>query len=171
LLPTVGTPVLFWSDKPLLSVYLATGVIGDTTPRYPDPFVKIGRTPVTTSLPPGVYTVTVESPDVPASSTVFRVGPEPVSMRVRGGNDGMRTLSTLLLAAGATAALAGLVIEVSYSPTPSGISKSKLAIPLFIVGGVGFGSGLALYFASQPAFEQNGQKPDRRVSLGWRTQF
>src|SRR4051794_33067480 len=38
-----GTPVDFDADKPLLSVYVAPGAFADTAPRYPDPFVKIGR--------------------------------------------------------------------------------------------------------------------------------
>ena len=51
--PETGTPVEFDSTSRLVSVYVAQGAIDDTTPRYPDPFVKIGRTPVTVKLARG----------------------------------------------------------------------------------------------------------------------
>jgi hypothetical protein len=168
--PDTGTPVEFDATKPLLSVYIAPGIIDDTTPRYPDPFVKIGRTPVTVKVLPGVYTVNVESPEIPVGSTIVRVGTQPVHVRVKAGSDGIRGLGTLLLALGATSALVGLVVELSYSQAPSGISKSKIAIPLFAVGGAGVAGGLTFYLLAGTTFEQDGLAPDRRgMSFGVRS--
>jgi hypothetical protein len=169
-LQETGTALEFDSTKPLISVYLAPGVIEDTTPRYPDPFFKIGRTPITVKVAPGTYTVNVESPDTPVATTIVRVGAQPVHVRVKAGNDGTRGLGTLLLAGGATALLAGLVLELSYSPAPNGISKSKIAIPLFAIGGAGVAGGLTFYLLSGTSFEQDGLAPDRRgMSFGVRS--
>jgi hypothetical protein len=159
--PATGTPVEFDSDRPLVSVFVAPGIISNTRPSYPDPFVKIGRTPLATRLAPGTYTVTAESPDITNGSGVFQVGTEPVHVRVRAGSSDMRTLGTLVLAAGIASALAAIAVEVSYSQTPSGISKSKIAVPLFIIGGVGLGAGIALYFTSGTTIEPDGPKPNR----------
>jgi hypothetical protein len=157
-----GVDVEFDADRPHISVFVAPGIVEDTEPRFPDPFVKLGRTPLSVKLVPGVYTVTVESPDIATRSTVFQVGSQPVHVRVRSGSAGARGLGTLLLAVGAASALAALAIEVSYTETPSGISKSKIAIPLFIVGGVGLAGGLTIYLSSSTTIEQDGIKPDRR---------
>jgi len=168
--PETGTPVEFDSTKPLISVYVAQGIINDTTPRYPDPFVKIGRTPVTVKLAQGTYTVNVESPDIPVGSTLVRVGAQPVHVRIKAGSDGMRGLGTLLLALGATSALAGLVVELSYSQSPNGIAKSKIAVPLFAIGGGGVAAGLTFYLLAGTSFEQDGLAPDRRgMSFGVRS--
>ena len=56
---------------------------------------------------------------------LVRVGAQPVHVRVKAGSDGIRGLGTLLLALGATSALAGLVVELSYSQSPNGIAKSR----------------------------------------------
>lgn len=169
-LQSTGTPVEIDATKPLISVYIAPGIIDDTTPSYPDPFVKIGRTPVTVKVVPGVYTVNVESPDIPVGSTIVRVGAQPVHVRVKAGNDGIRGLGTLLLALGATSALAGLVVELSYSQAANGISKSKIAVPLFAVGGAGVAGGLTFYLLAGTSFEQDGLAPDRRgMSVGVRS--
>jgi hypothetical protein len=163
--PQTGTPVEFDSDRPLVSVFVAQGAIEDTRPSYPDPFVKLGRTPLATQLAPGTYTVTVESPEITPGSGVFQVGPDPVHVRVRAGSSGARSLGTLVLAIGAAALLSALAVEASYSQAPSGISKSKIAIPLFVAGGVGVGGGLALYLTSGTTVEPSGPKPDRRSSF------
>jgi hypothetical protein len=154
----------------MISVYLAPGVVEDTTPRYPDPFFKIGRTPITVKVAPGTYTVNVESPETTVATTIVRVGTQPVHVRIRAGSESMRGLGTLLLAGGATAALAGLVLELSYSQAPNGISKSKIAIPLFAIGGAGVAGGLTFYLLSNTSFEQDGLAPDRRgMSFGVRS--
>jgi hypothetical protein len=160
--PATGTPVEFDSDRPLVSVFVAPGLISDTRPSYPDPFVKLGRTPMTTKLAPGTYTVTAESPDITSGSAVFQVGTQPVHVRVKTGSSDMRTTGTLVLAAGIVSLLAAILVEATYSPTLQGdIPKAKIAVPLFVVGGVGIGGGLALYFSSGTTIEQDGVKPDR----------
>jgi hypothetical protein len=160
--PETGVPVEFAADNPSVSVYVAQGVVEDTPGHYPDPFVKLGRTPFSVKLAPGVYTMSVESPDIATKSTVFEVGSQPVHVRVRSGKGSTREMGTLLLAIGAASALAALAIEVSYTPQPNGISKSKIAIPLFIVGGVGIVGGLTIWLTSGTTIEQDGIKPDRR---------
>ena len=132
--------------------------------------MKIGRTPVTVKLAQGIYTVNVESPDIPVGSTLVRVGAQPVHVRIKAGSDGIRGLGTLLLALGATSALAGLVVELSYSQSPNGIAKSKIAVPLFAIGGGGVAAGLTFYLLSGTSFEQDGLAPDRRgMSFGVRS--
>jgi hypothetical protein len=160
-----GTPVEFHSDRPHVSVFVASGIIEDTEPRYPDPFVKVGRTPVSTKLAPGVYTVTVESADIAVSSRVFQVGTEPVHVLVRGGNSEARNLGTLLMGLGAAGLLGALAVEVSYSSAPNGISKAKIAIPLLVGGGISLAGGLAIYLSAGTTIEPDGPKPDRRGAI------
>jgi hypothetical protein len=157
-----GTPVEFDADRLYLSVFVAPGAFERPDQLFPDPFVKMGRTPLALKLVPGVYTASVESPEITSGSTIFRVGTEPVHLRIRSGSAGARGLGTLLLAIGVGSALAGLVIEASYSSKPDGISKSKIAIPLFGVAAAGIGSGLVIYLTSGTSIEQEGPKPDRR---------
>jgi hypothetical protein len=159
--PETGVAVEFASDQPV-SVFVAQGAIKDAPGVYPDPFVKLGRTPFSVKLVPGVYTVSVESPEITPESKVFEVGSKPVHVRVRSGNSGARGMGTLLLALGAASALAGVAIEVSHSEAADGISKHKIAIPLFIVGGVGIAGGLTIWLTSGTTIEQDGLKPDRR---------
>ncbi len=163
--PETGVAVEFESDRPYVSVFVAQGAVEDTGPRYPDPFVKLGRTPLSVKLAPGVYTVTVESPDISTQSTVFAVGSQPVHVRVRSGSAGAHGVGTLLLAIGAASVLAGLAIELSHSEAADGISKSKIAVPLFIAGGVGVAGGLTIWLASGTTIEQDGPKPDRRAGF------
>lgn len=151
-----GSAVEFTANKPWLTVFVARGVVEDTTPRYPDPFVKAGRAPFVGALPTGTYTIYVEGPNVPTASHVVQVGDRPVHVDVHGGSDGVRGLSSLLLGVGATALLAATVLEVSYSPKPNGISKSAIAVPLFVTSAVGLGTGLTLYFVSGTKIEDDG---------------
>ncbi len=168
---SAGTPVDFDATRPFIRIFVAPGILENTGPVYPDPFFKIGRTPVAVRLVPGVYTVNAESPEIPSASTILRVGSEPVHVRVKAGSDGMRGLGTLLIAAGAACLLAATVIELSYSPAPNGISKSQIAVPLFVVGGVGVASGLTFYLVSGTTFEQDGAKQDRRGAAVAMTSF
>jgi hypothetical protein len=159
--PETGVPVEFDSDRPA-SVFVAWGAIEDHGPQYLDPFVKLGRTPFSVKLAPGVYTMSAESPDIATGSTVFVVGSQPVHVRVRTGSSGSRGLGTLLLAIGAAGVLSGLVIELSHSEAADGINKHKIAIPMFVAGGVGVLGGLTIYLTSGTTIEQDGLKADRR---------
>ncbi len=163
--PPTGTAVEIDADKPRVAVYVAPGLVRDTEPRYPDPFVKIGRTPVTVKLAPGMYTVTAESPEISVGSTVLQVGTEPVHMRIKGGSANSRSLGTLLLAIGAAGVLGAIGVEVSYSTAPSGFSKSKVAVPLFIVGGLGIGSGLAIFLSSGTTLEHDAVPKNSKVTF------
>jgi hypothetical protein len=160
--PETGVPVEFASDRPGISVFVAPGAVDDAASAFPDPFFKLGRTPFSVKLVPGVYTASVESPEISPQSKVFEVGLQPVHVRVRSGNAGARGMGTLLFAIGAAGALAGLVVELSYSEAPNGISKSKIAVPLFVVGGVGMAGGLTIWLTSGTTIEHDGIKPDRR---------
>ena len=160
--PETGVAVEFESNVPHVSVFVAPGAVSDSEKTFPDPFVKLGRTPFSVKLAPGTYTMSVESPDISTASTVFEVGSQPVHVRVKGGGAEARSLGTLLIALGAAGALAAIAIEASYSEKPDGFSKSKIAIPLFIVGGVGLAAGLTVYFTSGTTIDQDGLKADRR---------
>jgi len=159
-----GVAVEFESDRPA-SVFVALGSLEDAGDVFPDPFVKLGRTPFSVKLVPGVYTASVESPDIAIGSQVFRVGSEPLHVRVRTGSAGARGLGTLLMAIGAAGALAGLVIELSHAESVNGVEKHKITLPLFVAGGAGFVGGLTIYLTSGTTIEQDGLKPDRRGAI------
>jgi hypothetical protein len=142
-----GTAVSLSSDRAHAYAFVARGAM-DTRPSYPDPFVKVGRIPVTLELPSGLYTVIVESDNVTTGSKVFEVGQTPVRVTVKAGASGLRELSGWTMALGAVALLAGGVFELSGTAGDSDREKHAIAIPLFIGGGVALGGGLAMWLAS-----------------------
>ena len=153
-----GQPINVQCDEPDGYVYVAKGV-ADDQPAFPDPFTKIGRIPVQLELPPGVYTVLVEGERFTSQSAVFEVRHQPVDVRVHSGSSELRALSTLMLALGGAALIAGGVLEVSGTGGGDSDKKHKITIPLFIAGGVGFTGGLAMYFVSASSIEHNGFVP------------
>ncbi|MFW5739431.1 MAG: hypothetical protein ACOC1F_03595 [Myxococcota bacterium] len=154
-----GQQVRIQCDEPEGYVFVARGIVDDR-PSFPDPFSKVGRIPVQLELPPGVYTMLVEGERIPTASTVFEVRHEPVDIRVDAGSQGLRDLSTLTLALGSAALLAGGVLEVSGTGEGDSDKKHKITIPLFIAGGVTFAGGLTMYFVSDSSIEHTGYLPE-----------
>ena len=150
-----GQPVEMQCDEPNAYVFVARGVVEDQ-PSFPDPFTKVGRIPLKLELPAGVYTVLVEGERLTSASTVFEVRHQPVHVHVRSGSQGLRDLSTLTLALGSAALLAGAVLEVSGTGDGDSDKKHKITIPLFISGGVVFASGLTFHFVSSSSIDHDG---------------
>jgi hypothetical protein len=150
-----GQPVEVQCSEPGAYVFVAQGAL-DARPSYPDPFVKVGAIPVQLELPPGVFTLLVEGERITSQSVVFEVRQQPLRVRVNPGSQGLRDLSTLMLALGGAAILGGAVLEASGTGGGDASTKRKITIPLFIGGGVGFASGLTMYFVSGTSIEHDG---------------
>jgi hypothetical protein len=153
-----GFSVEVESSKPFVYIYVAKGAV-DTTPSYPDPFVKVGRLPVTIELPSGVYTLLAEGESVPTGSTVFEVRDRPVHVRVQGGSQPLRDTSTLLMAVGGIAVLAGLVVQLSRVAGEDSRQKNSIAIPLYVGGGIGLVSGITMFVVARTKLESDGFVP------------
>lgn len=160
-----GVPVTLDCDKPFVYGFVAKGAV-DTRPSYPDPFVKIGRLPLTIELPAGVYTLIVEGDAVTLSSTVFEVRNAPVRVKVKGGNSGIRSLSSWMLGFGIAAVLAAGVLELSGGGEQKTQQKHAIAIPLLIGGGVAAASGITMFVVSRTTFQGDGMAVGRAVSGG-----
>ncbi len=150
-----GQPVEVQCSEPGAFIFVAQGALDDR-PSYPDPFVKVGAIPVKLELPPGVFTLLVEGERITSQSTVFEVRQQPVRVRVNPGSQGLRDLSTLMIALGGAAILGGAVLEASGTGEGDASTKRKITIPLFIAGGLGFASGLTMYFVSGTSIEHDG---------------
>jgi hypothetical protein len=133
----------------------------DSRPSYPDPFVKVGRLPLTVELPSGVYTVIVEGDTITSGSKVFEVRNASAQILVKAGSSGLRELSTWLMAFGGAAVLAGGVLELSRSSHEDAKQKHSISIPLFIGGGVALLSGVAMVFVSGTTFRTDAFVPGR----------
>lgn len=153
-----GQRVEVQCEEPDGYVFVARGVVEDR-PAFPDPFTKVGRIPVQLELPAGVYTILVQGERFTTVSTVFEVRHQPVNVRVHPGSQGLRDLSTLTLALGSAALLAGAVLEVSGTGGGDSDKKRKITIPLFVGGGVAFAGGLSLYFVSASSIDHDGYVP------------
>lgn len=153
-----GFPVTISCDRPFSYAFVAKGAV-DSRPSFPDPFVKVGRTPLTIELPSGVYTVIVEGESTTTGSTVFEVRNMPAQVRVKGGSSSLRELSTWTMAFGVAALLAAGVIEVSQTKADDSSTKHKFSIPLAIGGGVALGGGLVMVLVSRTTFQTDGFVP------------
>jgi hypothetical protein len=162
-----GVRVAIECDQPGVFAYVAKGAV-DTRPDYPDPFVRAGRLPAVIELPPGVYTVLAEGEAVPSGSTYFEVRARPVRVRVSAGSQSIRDVSTLLLATGSAAVLAGLVVMASYAQDEDAGSKRAVAVPLLAGGGVGaaFGLGLVVWSATGVDSDSPPSAPQKAAALG-----
>ncbi len=156
-----GLAVQIESTKPWVYAYVAKGVVDDR-PAFPDPFVKVGRLPVTIQLPPGTYTVIAEGDSVPTATRVFRVDQLPVHVQVHGGTQGLRDAGSLLTAVGVVALLAGAAFEVSGASDQGTSKKQQVAIPLLIAGGVGFAGGLTMFLLSGTSITDDGPTSEAR---------
>jgi hypothetical protein len=150
-----GSAVEVLCDAPSVYLFVAKGIVDDR-PAFPDPFVKVGRLPTKLELPPGVFTVLVEGEDMPSATTSFEVRDRPVSVRVKPGSQNLRDLSTLTVAIGVAAILAGGVLEISRTKDEDASTKRKITIPLFIGGSVGLAGGIGMAFASATSLEHDG---------------
>jgi len=150
-----GLAVQIDCDKPWVYAFVARGE-HDDRPAFPDPFVKVGRLPLSLELPPGTYTVLVEGDSVPTATRVFRVDRTPVRVTIKGGSQGLRDTGTLLTALGGVALVAGVLVELSGTKDEDSSKKQGIAIPLLIGGGVGFAGGLTMFFVSRTTSTDDG---------------
>jgi hypothetical protein len=157
-----GFAVEVESSKPFVYLYVAKGAV-DVAPSYPDPFVKVGRLPITVELPSGVYTLLAEGESVPSGSTVFEVKDRPVHVRVLGGSQSLRDTSTLLMAVGGIAVLAGLVVQLSRVAGEDTSQKNSIAIPLYIGGGIGLVSGITMFVVAKTKLQSDGFVPSQQA--------
>jgi hypothetical protein len=153
-----GLTVVLECDKPWVYGYVAQGV-HDDRPAFPDPFVKVGRLPVSIELPPGTYTVLVEGESIPTATRVVRVDRTPVRIQVKGGSQGMRDAGSLLTALGGLALAAGIVVEVSGTRNQDSSTKQKIALPLIVGGAVGFAGGLTMFLVARSSISDDGPVP------------
>ena len=135
-------------------------------------FVKVGKTPIVFELPAGQnFWLEVESRETTRGEILLRMARAPKHLQVRPGSSDMSDLGSLTLAVGASAVVAATAILISGTSAGGGLDKPKVVIPLFAVGGVLTGGGIALYFVSRThvddASEQSARLPLSRPRHGF----
>jgi hypothetical protein len=119
-------------------VYLAKGNIPPNA--APDAFENVGAAPVTLHLAPGNYTIEIGGPTISDGHATFAVRDAPLRIEVRPGNATVKTFGGVLIALGASAVIAGIIVLITYTQKEGSFDKAAIAIPL-LASGVGVGLG------------------------------
>jgi hypothetical protein len=118
-------------------------------------FTRVGITPVTFQLPPGIYLLEAEGPDVTRGTRLLEMRDSPRRLLVDTGSDGLGSAGTLLMGIGIVAILAGTVMAVGGATgQDSDLRKTKTMIPLFAGGAVALGSGITMFVVSRTDIEE-----------------
>ena len=141
-----GTPVEITATSVDTDIYLAKGDV----PADPvgEPYERIGTAPLTIRLAPGVYTIQSDRPASSSGYARFHVEQgHPIAIQVRNGDAMVRTLGTVLEAAGVTAILVGVIAVLSISNDDRHYGRFAIGLPLLLGGGGSLGVGVGLSFA------------------------
>lgn len=141
-----GVAVAITSKDPSTEVYIAHGDVPGGA--VPDPFERVGLTPVTLKLAPGTYTLESSSPTASTGHERFMVEQgRPLSIDVRSGNAGVRTIGGVLAGLGIVAMLLGVVAIVSFTSNDAHYNRFGIALPLLFAGAGGTGIGVTMAVA------------------------
>jgi hypothetical protein len=117
-------------------------------------FTRVGVTPVTFQLPPGIYLLEAEGPDVSRGTRLLEMRDVPKRLLVDTGSDGLATAGTLLMGIGVVAILAGTVMAVGGATgQDSDLHKTTTMIPFFAGGAVALGGGITMFLLSRTDIE------------------
>jgi hypothetical protein len=158
-----GVDVAFTSKDVSTEIYLAHGdvPVGMT----PDPFERIGLAPLTLKLAPGTYTLESGSPTASTAHQRFVVEQgKPLSVDVRPGSAGLKTIGGVFIGLGVVSAILGVIAIVSFSPGDSTYNRFGVGLPL-LLGGVGVG-GVGLTMAAVGASDVHVRFQDQPKSAG-----
>jgi hypothetical protein len=147
-----GTPVTITSTHVDTTIYLAKGPV----PRHPevDSFEKIGIAPLTIKLAPGIYTIESDGPTQTMAHETLMIDRWPTTIEVRTGDAAVRTLGTVMVAAGVISIIAGIVVIATFGKgDSSNFDKYTVALPLLGVGAgvAGIGVGFSFWGATTVA--------------------
>jgi hypothetical protein len=138
-----GVPVTFTSKDPSTEIYLAHGDVPVGT--TPDPFERIGLAPVTLKLAAGTYTLESASPTSSTGHQRFAVEQgRPLSVDVRPGNAGLKTVGGVFIGLGIVSMILGVVAIVSFSPGDANYNRFGVGLPLLFGGGALAGVGVTM---------------------------
>lgn len=136
-----GTPVTITATKPDTVIFLAHGDVGEGAPTRE--FERLGLTPITIRLAPGVYTVEADEPSSTLGHARFSVDQgRPLQVDVRNGNATVRGLGSAIVGLGTIAVLLGVVAAVTIGPNDKDYNRWGIAIPLLAGGVAGIGVGV-----------------------------
>ena len=148
-----GAKVQITATK-LVDVYVAKGSEDFETIELYE-FVKVGKTPITFELPPGLYTVEIEAPGVTRGSKTLEMNQDSRQLMGDTGSAELGVVGSISLALGVTAILTGVVTLAAFSDKPDLKSReTKIAIPLFAGGAVLTGAGIGMFIASRTTLEE-----------------
>jgi hypothetical protein len=139
-----GTPVHIESNHGQTTVYIAKGPV----PRRaePDPFENLGLAPVDVKLAPGIYTIETEGPTQSTGHETLTVDRWPLDVKVKTGDAAVRSIGTVLLAAGVLGIITGIVIVASFGTGEGKFDKYAFSIPFFAGGAAFAGVGVGMLF-------------------------
>ena len=138
-----GVPVTFTSKDPSTEIYLAHGDVPVGT--TPDPFERVGLAPITLKLAAGTYTLETGSPTASTGHQRFVVEQgRPLSVDVRAGNAGLKTVGGVFIGLGIVSMILGVVAIVSFSPGDANYNRFGVVLPLLFAGGAVAGIGVTM---------------------------
>jgi hypothetical protein len=138
-----GTEVTFSSKDPATELYLAHGDV--PVGAMPDPFERVGLTPLTIKLAAGTYSVETAGPTQSAGHERFMVEQgRPLHIEVRPGDANVKTFGTVIAGLGVVSVILGVVAILSFSPNDSHYDRFGIGLPLILGGAAGCGIGVGM---------------------------
>lgn len=138
-----GVDVTIACRDPATEIFLAHGDVPGGT--FPDPYERVGLTPIAIKLAPGTYSIETASPTQSTGHERFVVERgRPLHIEVRPGDAGVKSVGAVLAGLGVVSIVLGVVAIVSFSPNDQGYNRFGVGLPLIGAGaGVG-GVGIAM---------------------------
>jgi hypothetical protein len=130
-----GVEVTITSKDPATEIFLAHGDVPIDT--MPDPFERIGLTPVTVKLAAGTYSIETASPTQSTGHQRFVVEQgRPLAIAVHAGDANVKGIGAVIAGLGVVTIVLGVVAILSFSPDDSHYNRFGIGITL-IAGGAG----------------------------------
>jgi hypothetical protein len=138
-----GVEVTITSKDPATEIYLAHGDVPIGT--MPDPYERVGLTPVTLKLAAGTYSIETASPTQSTGHQRFVVEQgKPLAIEVRPGDASVKTVGSVVVGLGVVSIVLGVVAILSFSPNDSHYDRFGIGIPLIAGGAAGSGIGVGM---------------------------
>ncbi len=140
-----GVEVTITSKDPATEVFLAHGDVPIGV--FPDPFERIGLTPITIKLAAGTYSIETAAPTQSGSHERFMVEQgRPVHVEVHPGDANVKAVGAVLAGLGVASIVLGIIAIVSFSPNDQTYNRFGIGLPLVIGGAAGCGIGVGMSF-------------------------
>jgi hypothetical protein len=160
-----GVEVTIVSTDPATEIFLAHG--NPSIGEIPDPYERVGLTPMTIKLAPGTYSLETASPTQSTGHERFMVEQgRPLRIEIHPGDANVKAVGAVIAGLGIVSVVLGVVAVVSFSPNDSHYDRFGVGLPLMIAGAAGCGIGIGMTVLGATAVDvQHAPQPARPAAL------